>query len=300
MPTRRPIPLNTLRAFEAVGRHCHLRNAAEELCLTHAALSRQIKILEDQLGTTLFNRQSRRLTLNSAGKHFLLVVQDALERLQEGALYLNPNSMTGEVVIATTPSLSLNWLTDIIGQFCRRHPQIEPRVITIEPHQRKLPPDFDIAICFGRPDVDSHQVTRLYLESYFPVCNPALLDPDKPIKCAADLLGYPILHESLNHWRSWCEQVNLPTHKGVTNIYFDYGFQMIEAARRGFGIGLADQLEVAKDLQEGRLIRLLDTGLSIDESIYLVTEDEAHQHVRARLFVQHLYKSMDELGVKID
>jgi LysR family transcriptional regulator, glycine cleavage system transcriptional activator len=300
MSSRRQIPLNTLRAFEAVGRHCHVRNAADELCLTHAALSRQVRILEEQLGTTLFNRQSKRLTLNSAGKRFLSVVQDALERLHEGMLYLDPNSMAGEVVIATTPSLSLNWLTDIIGQFCQRYTEIEPRLITIQPHQRKLPPEFDIAICLGQPDVDSHQVTRLYLESYFPVCSPSLLNPEKPIKCAADLLKYPILHERLNHWQSWCDLAQLPNYKGTSNIYFDYGFQMIEAARRGFGIGLADQLEVAKDLQDGNLVRLLDMALPIDESIYLVTEPETSQNVRARLFVEHLYKNMNDLGIKID
>ena len=95
---KRRTPLNTLRAFEAVGRHCHVRRAAEELHLTHAALSRQVRILEEQLDVQLFDREKNRMQLTPAGRRFLSVVQHALHTLDEGVLHLDPESLAGELV----------------------------------------------------------------------------------------------------------------------------------------------------------------------------------------------------------
>ena len=131
---QRPMPLNTLRAFEAVGRHSHVRKAAEELHLTHAALSRQVRILEQQLGTPLFTRANNRMQLTSAGRRFLTVVQKALDTLESGVLHLNPESLSGELVVAVTPTISVNWLPGVIKGFASRYPEVELRFVTIEPH----------------------------------------------------------------------------------------------------------------------------------------------------------------------
>jgi len=176
---KRPIPLNTLRAFEAVGRHCHVRRAAEELHLTHAALSRQVRILEEQLGTSLFTREKNRMQLTAAGRRFLSVVQDALDTLQEGVLHLNPESLAGELVVAITPTISINWLPGVIKGFAARYPEVELRFVTIEPHQRKLPQQFDLALCLGQPEVQGKAIRKLYQEYYFPVAAPSLVSPDK-------------------------------------------------------------------------------------------------------------------------
>ena len=294
--TRRNLPLNALRAFEAAGKHRHMRRAADELGVTHGAISQQIKILEQTLQVKLLKRENNRLSLTTAGERLLKSVQEGFDRITEGALYLDPDSMSGEIIIAVTPSISMNWLLGTIGEFCQRYPEVEPRLLTIEPHQRKLPTEFDIALCLGQPETPLRQVTELYQEHYFPVCRPGLIKTDQPINKPVDLLQYPLLYERFNHWQHWFKLQGISNPKANGNIHLDYGFQSIEAARRGLGITLADQIEVAQDLQDGRLIKLLNEVLPVNESIYLVTDIETNQPLRVKLFVEELIQGINKIG----
>jgi LysR family glycine cleavage system transcriptional activator len=296
-PMNRPVPLGTLRAFEAVGRHSHVRRAAEELCVTHSALSRQVRILEEQLGVQLFNRQNNRLSLNASGRRFLKIVQQSLAQLQEGAVHLDPESMTGELVIAVTPSISMGWLIPMVGTFNESYPEVEIHLASIEPHTRNLPGQFDLALCLSQPETEERQIRVLYQEHYLAVCKPALLKEEKPINRTSDLAKYPLLHDRFNLWQQWFLLQDEHYSGGISNIYLDHGFQCIEAARKGLGIALADQVEVAQDLREGRLVRLTDKGLPVGESIYLVTDIEPQQSVRARVFVEHMTKELNALGM---
>lgn len=288
MSLKRHLPLNTLRAFESVGRLCHVRRAADELCLTHAAVSRQIRNLEQQLDAQLFSRDGNRLQLTSAGRRFLTVVQSSLQQLEQGVLYLDPDSLAGEVVVAATASISMNWLLDVISSYRGKYPEVELKMETIEPGTRLLTPKWDIALCLGEPQVDTRDCRQLYQEHYFPVCSPAMLRAEHPVKSPGDLEPYTLLWERFNHWARWFELQGITMARPQTDIHLDYGYQVIEAARRGMGIALADQLEVSDDLRTGKLVRLLSEVVPVDESIYLVTEREAHQTIRARLFVEEL------------
>ena len=292
-------PLNTLRAFEAVGRHSHVRRAAEELNLTHAALSRQVRKLEQQLDAHLFTRDNNRMQLTAAGRRFLIVVQDALNRLQEGVLHLDPESLAGELVIAATPTVSINWLLQVLSSYSQRYPEVELRVVTIEPHQRELPRQFDLALCLGQPDTPGRRSRKLYQEYYFPVCSPALIQPDQPIANAADLLRYTLLHEKFQHWEEWFALHGIHDTRAQGNIHFDYGFQSIEAARQGLGVVLADQLEVATDIRQGNLVRILDQVLPVDDGIFLVSAPPAEETVRARLFREELFRCLEDLGAEL-
>lgn len=293
----RRFPLNALRAFEAVGRHCHVRRAAEELHLTHAALSRQVRLLEDHVGTALFTREKNRMQLTPAGVRFLAVVQDIMAALHEGVMDLNPELLKGELVIATTATISINWLPRVILAYSKRYPEVTLRVVTIEPFQAALPQQFDLALCLGRPE-DRHKVVRrLYQEHYFPVAAPSLFTPDKPINKPIDILRYTLLHERTAHWDAWFALHAIEPPKDLSKIHFDYGFQSIEAARLGLGVVLADRLEVAADLRRGTLVRLLDSDLPVDAGIYLVAEPEDKQNLRARLFIEELSRYLDQLGV---
>lgn len=294
---RNRLPLNTLRAFEAVGRHCHVRRAAEELHLSHAALSRQVRILEEQLDTRLFDRERNRMHLTVAGRRFLGVVQDALEVLSAGVLQLDPESLAGELVVAITPTMSVNWLPGIIGPYTQRYPEVELRFVTIEPHQRALPRRFDLALCLGSPDEPGREIRKIYQEYYFPVASPALLARGATVERARDLLQYPLLHERYQHWEEWFALQGVDSASGSGDIHFDYGFQSIAAARAGLGIVLADQLEVAADLRNGTLVRLLDGVLPVDDGIFLVSDPAPTQQVRARLFVEEVERYLESLGI---
>ena len=293
---QRPVPLGTLRAFEAVGRHCHVRRAAEELCLTHAALSRQVRILEEQLGVQLFNRHNNRLTLTAAGTRFLGVVKKSLAELQESVLYLDPESMTGQLVIAATPSISMGWLISIAASFNQKYPEVEIRLLSIEPHSQQLPSQFDLALCLSQPNT-YRPMRVLYQEKYLAVCKPSLLRDDKPINRISDLASYTLLHDRFNLWQQWFLLQDEIYKTGTSNFHLDYGFQCIEAARCGVGIALADQVEVTQDLRDGKLIRLTDKGVPVGESIYLVSDIEPRQSIRTRLFVEHMTNALQALGM---
>ena len=131
--SRRNLPLNALRSFEVAARHCHLRRAAEELGVTHGAVSRQIRQLEAQLDTCLFDRSNNRLTLTQEGRRLALAVGEALDRLTEGALSVDPGSLPGELVVAAPPSISACWLLAMIGDFNRSYPEIAIRLDNINP-----------------------------------------------------------------------------------------------------------------------------------------------------------------------
>ena len=103
--SRRNLPLNALRGFEVAARHCHLREAALELGVTHGAVSRQIRLLEETLGVELFDRSHNRLTLTSAGRRLMAAVGDAFDQITESTLSLDPESMAGTLVVAATPSI---------------------------------------------------------------------------------------------------------------------------------------------------------------------------------------------------
>lgn len=300
-PDRSPfrhLPLNYLLAFEAVGRHCHVRKAADELCLTHSAVSRQIKNLEQHLDTALFTRNANRLQLTEAGIKLLTTIQACFETMSSGLHSLDPELLAGDLVVAATPSIANNWLLDVIGAYAKRYPEVAVSLVTIAPHSHELPPNFDVAICLASPDADRYQVDALYQENYFPVCSPALIQPGDNIQSARDLLRYPLLHHRLNFWQRWLDPYGLSLDHHHAGIQLDYGFLAIEAARRHMGIALADQVEVAHDLQSGRLIRLLDQVLSVDDDIYLATPKTETNTRRTRLFVETLNSCLLNKGVR--
>lgn len=294
----RRLPLNTLRAFEAVGRHGYVRVAAEELHLSHAALSRQIRNLEERLEVHLFERAGNRLRLTAAGRRFLDVVQQALQTLQQGLDDLDYESLEGELVLGATATMSINWLPELLGRFSERYPEVTLRLKTLEPYAREVPTEIDLALCLGEPESQGRAVQYLYKEHYQPICSPVLLRPEAPVLEPRHLLDYPLLHERYQHWEHWFERHGLQGVKSSRNIHFDYGFQSIDAARRGLGVVLADQIEVAADLRRGSLVRLLDEAIPLDTGIYLVTARE--QSVRAKLFREELYRYLSELGVTVE
>ena len=290
--SRRNLPLNALRAFEVAARHCHLGLAAEELGVTHGAVSRQVRQLEDQLGVTLFDRSHRRLTLTTAGRRLSVTVGEALNRLTDGALYLDPESVAGRLVVATTPSISTGWLLAMISAFSEKYPEIELHLVNIQPGEKQLPPEVSVAVCFGEPEEPHRLVRELFREQHFPVASPALLAAGHPVGNASDLLRYPLIHDRHGRWQRWLSRFGLNVEDARSNLFLRESFQMLSAAREGCGIGLADGIEVANDLRSGNLVALSEDTVEASQSHYLVTDQESRMSVRARLFADHLLREL--------
>tara|TARA_R110002110_G_scaffold406421_1_gene626453 strand:- start:281580 stop:282491 length:912 start_codon:yes stop_codon:yes gene_type:complete len=286
--SRRNLPLNALRAFEVTARHCHLRRAAQELGVTHGAVSRQVKQLEERLAVSLFERSGNRLVLTAAGRRLMLVVGESLDRITESTLYLDPESMAGSLVVAATPSMTTGWLLGMIRDFIHRYPEIELQIRNIEPRQRELPADVDVAICFGEPDAGQRVVRSLFRERYFPVCSPALLDDGAPVAEPRDVLQYPLVHDRHGRWQRWLANQGLDVAQAHSSLHLQESFQVLSAVREGCGIGLADRLEVARDLRTGHLLALMEDTVEASQAHYLVTEQERRMTVRASLFAEYI------------
>src|SRR5215467_2874587 len=123
---RRLPPLNALKAFEAAARHESFTRAAEELCVTQGAVSHQVKALEAELGIKLFNRERQRLIITDAGRDYLAVVRDALDRVAMGTERLVQRQSSGMLTVSTSPDFAAKWLVHRLGRFAEAHPAIRP------------------------------------------------------------------------------------------------------------------------------------------------------------------------------
>jgi LysR family glycine cleavage system transcriptional activator len=148
MPRRLP-PLNALKAFEAAARHESFTRAAEELCVTQGAVSHQVKALEAELGLKLFSRQRQRIIITEAGRSYLEVVRDALDRIATGTERLLQRQSAGALTISTSPNFAAKWLVHRLGRFAQAHPGIELRVSASLHHVDFAREDVDVAVRHG-------------------------------------------------------------------------------------------------------------------------------------------------------
>ena len=198
---RRLPPLNALKAFEAAARHESFTRAAEELSVTQGAVSHQVKALEAALGVKLFNREPRRLVITGAGRDYLVVVRDALDRIAAGTDRLLQRQNAGVLTVSTSPNFAAKWLVHRLGRFAEAHPAIDLRVSATLQHIDFAREDVDVAVRHGDGTETGLHITRLYAEELFPVCSPALLSGEHPLRKPADLAHHSLLH--LDHRQDW-------------------------------------------------------------------------------------------------
>src|SRR5262245_41500603 len=217
---RRLPPLTALRAFEAAARHGTFVKAAAELGVTPGAVSQHIKGLEAGLGLALFRRQARGVRLTEAGRAYLPGVAEGFDRLARATLQVNDPAagglIAGRLSITVLPSFAAGWLVRRLPAFRARHPEIDLLIRserqTIDLHRE----DADLAIRYGLGDFPNLEATHLLREEIFPVCAPALLNADPPLRAPADLLRHELLHdagalgnEPWIRWQPWLDEVGL-------------------------------------------------------------------------------------------
>src|SRR3954464_8411049 len=206
MPRQLP-PLNALRAFEAAARSESFTRAAEELCVTQGAVSHQVKALEATLGVKLFNRERQRLTMTEAGREYLAVVRDALDRIALATDRLMQRQSSGVLTVSTSPDFAAKWLVTRLGRFAESHPEIDLRVSATMHHVDFAREDVDLAVRHGDGNWPGLEVARLSTEELFTVCSPKLLDR---INSPSDLLNLPLLHfEDRSNWTRWFEAAGI-------------------------------------------------------------------------------------------
>jgi LysR family glycine cleavage system transcriptional activator len=267
MPRRLP-PLNALKSFEAAARHESFTRAAEELCVTQGAVSHQVKGLEDELGLKLFNRERQRLVITDAGRDYLLVIRDALDRIALGTEQLLQRQGSGALTVSTSPDFAAKWLVNRLGRFIEAHPEIDLRVSAAMHHVDFAREEVDLAVRHGDGDWPGLDTVRLCSEELFPVCSPKLA---ARLKTPADLRRFPLLHgESRQPWAQWLDAAGVaPT--GLTHgPAFNRVSMLIDAAVDGQGVALARSALAATDLIGGRLKRPFPTALRLTKTYWIV------------------------------
>jgi len=267
---RRLPPLNALKAFEAAARSESFTRAAEELNVTQGAVSHQVKALEDTLGVKLFNRERQRLVVTEAGREYLAVVRDALDRIALGTDRLMQRQSSGVLTVSTSPDFAAKWLVHRLGGFAESHPEINLRVSAAAQYIDFAREDVDLAIRLGDGNWPGLDVVRLCSERLFPVCSPKLVSGRNRITKAADLLKFPLLRlEDWKNWARWFDAAGVaaPVTEGPV---LNRASMLIDAAVDGQGIALARTALAAWDLINGRLIQPIDVSLRMVNTFWIV------------------------------
>lgn len=263
--------IRTLRTLATAGRHLNFTTAAGELGLTPAAVSFQIKEIEEQLGVDLFIRQGRRMSLTPAGQILCAAAEEAVESMNRAVSRIGKLKRgTTQLKVTVDPQFATKWLMRHTVEFRKRQPNIDVRFdVSYDLRDFELD-DVDVAIRFGAGHYPGCQAHRLFHNVIIPVCSPVLLRGDNPVREPADLTRHTLAHvnwegEGLTWptWPMWMAAAGVPDFDDSKTLVFEKSSDAIEAAMTGEVVALADFAMVANDLAEGRLVRPFELSIHV-------------------------------------
>jgi LysR family glycine cleavage system transcriptional activator len=288
MAARLP-PMNTLRAFEAAARHLSFTLAAEELHVTQAAVSHQIRTLEEALGVRLFRRLNRAIRLTEEGQEFVGEVRKALSHLATAVEKLAAPDAGGPLTVSVLPSFAAKWLVPRLGRFRIKHPEIDVRIspsIQLTDFQRD---DVDMAVRYGKGDYEGLSSERLMTEDIFPVCSPALLVGPNALAAPQDLRHHTLLHDDAYvDWTMWLLVAGVEGVDPRQGPFFTDSALVIQAAVEGQGVALARGALAAGDIEAGRLVKPFDIAIPTEYAYYVVSPKATMQHPKIAAFREWL------------
>lgn len=264
------LPLNALRAFEAVAAHLSFTSAAQALNVTTAAVSSHIKSLEEYLETPLFVRHSRSVRLTPQGARLLPGVQRGLGELTRAVDQLRQDRSTGLLNISLLGSFLQKWLLPRLGDFYQKHPEIDLRFNASRELVDFMQTDFHAAVRYGGGSWADLRAEKMLDDWVFPVTSPALFTTLGEIKTLGDLNKYPLLHSASEPWVDWLRRVGGDTTRVEKGPVLDDAASVLAAAEQGHGLALARWSLVAGDLASGRLVRPSTQSVRQHNSYYFV------------------------------
>jgi len=269
---RRLPPLNALRAYEAAARHLSFTRAADELFVTQAAVSHQVKALEEHLGIRLFRRLNRALLLTEEGQSYLPAVSQALDLIDDATRRLRRADERGTLTVSALPSFAARWLVPRLGRFFAAHPDIDVRIAPSPALVDFERDDVDLAVRYGKGRYPGLRTHHLFGEEMFPVCSPALMEGDHPLREPRDLRPHTLLHDDDHEpWRRWLHAAGVEDRVDPERgPVFTDGSLMVQAAIAGQGVALARSVLAADGLAAGCLVRPFALSLPAEQAYYLV------------------------------
>jgi LysR family glycine cleavage system transcriptional activator len=288
-------PLNFLRAFEAAARLMSFTEAAKELHVTQAAVSQQVKQLEDLIGTPLFSRLPRKLELTDAGHGYLPIVRHAFDHLAAGTEEVFGAGREGPVTVRVTTSLTYLWLTPRLGRFWAAHPGVNLRLITSIDLQEPGLEGVDLEIRYGGGAWPGVEAERLFSEELFPVCSPALMDGPHPLREPADLARHAMIQMigEPENWPMWLGKAGAGHITPPRYVQFDLHMNATRAACAGLGVALGLSPMVNDALAEGRLVAPFDPRIPATHAHYLLTPGDAAPRPAVSVFKEWLLAEAD-------
>jgi LysR family transcriptional regulator, glycine cleavage system transcriptional activator len=276
--------LKALRAFEAAARHQSFSAAAGELNVTHAAISRQVRELETWLGLSLFRRIHRGVVLTDPGARYAGVLGRSFDRIAAATEEVLRPDAAGLLRISVEVAFASRWLVPRLGRFRAAHPDIDVDIDQTDATADLSSGEAALAIRYGEGYWPGTRVTHLYDILIFPVCAPALLDGEHPLRAPADLRHHTLLHEDHPRWwAEWLHAVGVHDLDPSRGPRFSNMALALDAALSGQGVALGDNVVAKPDLDAGRLVRPFDQEVEF-EAYYLVEPDVTPAHPTVEAF----------------
>jgi len=268
---RRLPPLNSLKCFEAAGRLLSFTQAAQELNVTQAAVSHQIKVIEEFLGIDLFIRYPRRLALTEQGKALLPEVMEAFDKVSSAVRALQKTQSSHVISVRLAPSFAAKWLSPRLKYFWQQYPGIDLQLYHAHPSVDFNREDIDIAVTYGKGDWPGVVSEPLLSLDFFPVCTPAFLSNDKPLTDINNLKYYTLLHDAdYQIWGAWFKLAGLQDIETRRGTIIDDTNVLVQAAVDGQGVALGSTTFVDDLLESGRLVKPFDITLQNDSAYHVV------------------------------
>ena len=278
----RNYPLNAVRAFEAAARHLSFVKAAEELAVTPAAVSHQVKRLEEYLGVQLFWRRPRGLLLAETGQLLSTELREVFLGLDKAMERVRESDSQGPLTVSVAPMFAVKWLLPRLQQFDAQHPNIDLRVSSSLGMVDLRRDAFDAAVRLGSGQYSGLQAVKLFDESVTPMCSPRLLGGSDALNEPNDLRRHTLLHddsmvydEQAPTWETWLEAVGAEQVDAARGPHFNQPDHALQAAIDGAGVVLGWRYLAADDIAAGRLVAPFTLHLPLGSSFYLVYP-EAH------------------------
>jgi LysR family glycine cleavage system transcriptional activator len=309
-------PLNALRVFEAAARHLSFKEAANELSITQAAVSHQIKSLEDYLGVQLFKRAGRGVQLTEAARAALPRLREGFDALAAAVEMIHLRADETDLQITAPPVFTARWLMPRLADFAKREPKIDVRVVSSSKmvdagalDSAAITTNLDlrsdtsgVEIHLGAGDYPGYRADRLFGVSTVVVASPALVKGKPPIREPADLGAHTLLHDDAmdlvahgHAWEKWLELAGVADKvDGTRGPHFSSNILSLEAASQKLGVALALRPLVDADLASGRLCAPFKIELKPQSAYYLVCPEVIAERPAVVAFRQWLLQQAQQ------
>lgn len=289
-------PLKALRGFEAATRHQSIREAADELCLTHPAVSHQVQLIEEALGVTLFAQEGRHIVSTEAGRVLYPYVRSAFESLLEGVEAVHRNALDKPLRVQTYVTASIRWLAKRVPQFLHDHPEVKLTLSTcaVDWDFDDVHADVGLVYCEEVPNPAKYHWEPLFDYALYPVCSPDLLSRmAQPVTIDA-LMSQPLvaIYTEVQNWETWVNSAGGPFQPAVPFLMVDTLAVALEMALNGEGIALVNGPFVEQDLASGRLVQPIAHKALCPGAWGLICRKDMKENLRIRTFMDWITRNV--------